>query len=183
MRFDVARPGYNTTTGGAFEPGYTAADFPGQSIRVDYNGGNIQANGSKGVLLIHRHNARGNRSEVVTLRAPVIESFDPDHGPVGTTVTIRGRDFDANTQVRFSPNVPARAQLLSSNTIMTDVPPGAVTGPITVFGPGGSSTSSQPFVVTPPPEPSPSPSPSPIESPHGGKAPAVRWQKPVSTQQ
>lgn len=178
MHFDIARPGFNATNGN-FEPFYDA-DFPGQTIPVAYNGQNIQTNHSLGVLLIHRHNGNGNRSEVVTLRSPRIESFDPDHGPVGTTVTLRGRDLDASTQVRFSPNVPARAQLLSGNAIVTDVPPGAVTGPITVSNAVGASTSEDVFTVTPPPEPSPSPSPSPVESPHAGKPQALKWQRPAS---
>lgn len=181
MHYDIARPGFDTANGN-LEP-FLNTDFPGQGgITVSYNGANAQANQSKGVLLIHRHNALGNRTDVVTMRSPVITSFTPDHGPVGTTVTLQGRDFDANTQVRFSPNVPARMQLLSSNTIQTEVPPGAVTGPITVSDAFGASASSQSFTVTPPPEPSPSPSASPIESPHGKVPISVKWQKPVTIQ-
>lgn len=165
MHYDIARPGFNVQHGEA-EPFYDI-DFPGaaQNIPVQYDGQNIQRNKSLGVLLIHRHNSFGNRSETVTLRSPTIESFSPDHGPAGTRVTIRGRNFDPNTTVRFSPNVAAPARVLSETTLVTNVPAGAKTGPITVSNGVGSSKSAQRFTITPPPEPSPSPSPMPTASP------------------
>jgi superfamily II DNA helicase RecQ len=42
------------------------SDLPGTNIPVQYNTKNFGANGSLGVLLLHRHNADGQRSDVVT---------------------------------------------------------------------------------------------------------------------
>jgi hypothetical protein len=112
-------------------------------------------------LLVHRHNARGNRTEVVSFRRPRIYTFDPMQGPVGTDVQVTGESFTNATQVTFSPNVVAPVRILSPNTLIATVPAGAVTGPITVTNAGGSTSSSQVFTVTPPPEPSPSPVQSP----------------------
>jgi hypothetical protein len=149
MRYDIANPGFNVTHG-EFEPFYDI-DYPDAStaIPVAYNGQNIQANKSLGVLLIHRHNGFGNRSEAVTLRSPQIGSFSPKKGPVGTQVTVRGHNFDGHTTVKFSPDVAAPVQFISDTTLITKVPAGAETGPITVGNAVGSSTSSDVFTVTP----------------------------------
>ena len=153
MHYDVAKPGFNVAHGNT-EPFYDI-DYPGaeQNIPVTYDGQNIQNNNSLGVLLIHRHNGFGNRSEVVSLRSPKIESFSPAKGPVGTRVTVRGENFDPNTKVGFSPGVRAPVELLSNTTLVTTVPDGAATGPIAVSNGVGSSTSSQVFTVTPGPSP------------------------------
>lgn len=173
MRFDIANPGVDTTPRGAnnditstgTEPFYYV-DLPNVKIPVTYNGANLQRNGSKGVLMMHMHNGRGIRGEVIGVRTPTIANIDPTQGAVGTLVTITGTNFAPGTDVRFSPNVQAsQINVLSDKTISCRVPPGAVTGPITVSNSAGSATSSQTFTVVP--APSPSPSPSPIQSPTG----------------
>ncbi len=86
---------------------------------------------------------------------PIISNFTPPAGPVGTVVNIFGANF-ANvtnftnagnvTNVQFN-GVNATFTVVSPTQITATVPAGATTGPISVTGPGGTATSSTPFVV------------------------------------
>lgn len=172
LRFDIARPGVDATgPSGALEPFYYN-DTPNTNIPVAYNGVNYQTNQSKGVLMVHMHNGRGARTEAISIRSPRITDFDPDHGYYGQFVTIYGENFGSDTAVTFSPNVPAQRTVLSQSAISAQIPPGAVTGPITVSNSAGSSTSEESFAIVP--APSPSPSPTATASPQGrvGTGPA-----------
>jgi hypothetical protein len=64
LTYDAANRGFNVQ-GGQIEPFYYN-DLPGTTIPVQYNAQNFKGNGSLGVLLLHRHNADGLRSDVVT---------------------------------------------------------------------------------------------------------------------
>jgi hypothetical protein len=64
LHYDAANPGFNVQ-GGQTEPFYYS-DLPGGTIPVQFNSKNFQSNGSLGVWLVHRHNADGQRSDVVT---------------------------------------------------------------------------------------------------------------------
>lgn len=165
MRFDIAKPGVDATgPSGALEPFYYN-DVPNTNIPVNYNGANYQANGSKGILMVHMHNGRGARTEAISIRSPRITGFSPDHGYYGQFVTIYGENFGNDTAVTFSPNVPAQRTVLSNSAISAQIPAGATTGPITVSNSAGSSTSQQSFQIVP--APSPSPSPTATASPQG----------------
>jgi hypothetical protein len=89
---------------------------------------------------------------------PIISSFTPTSGVIGTSVTIVGENFllsrlsnrETVTDVRFN-GVSAVFNIVNSETITATVPVGATTGPISVTGPGGTATSSTNFVVILPP--------------------------------
>jgi uncharacterized repeat protein (TIGR03803 family) len=73
---------------------------------------------------------------------PVISSFSPASGPVGTPVTITGETLTGVTAVAFG-GVPATSFIVNSYTrIAATVPVGAVTGAITVTSPSGIIVSS-----------------------------------------
>ncbi len=79
--------------------------------------------------------------------APTITSFTPTAGPVGTTVTITGTNLTGATSVKFN----GVSAMITSNTatqIVTKVPTGATTGPITVTTPSATATSATNFTVT-----------------------------------
>jgi IPT/TIG domain len=88
-----------------------------------------------------------------------IVEFIPDHGPVGTAVRIFGSEFSstlAENRVTFwrGPYRTGVSAIVSAATtfqIVAKVPPGAITGPITVTTPAGSATSGAAFSVTPAP--------------------------------
>ncbi len=79
--------------------------------------------------------------------APVISSFSPASGPVGTTVTITGSNFLGTTALQFN-GIPAVFTVKSATQITATVPAGAKSGKITVVTPRGTATSQQRFTVT-----------------------------------
>jgi uncharacterized repeat protein (TIGR03803 family) len=71
---------------------------------------------------------------------PVIKSFTPTNGPVGTQVTITGSGFIGATKVTFG-GVKATSYTVDSGTQITaTVPTGAKTGKIAVTTPGGTAS-------------------------------------------
>ncbi|WP_176956094.1 IPT/TIG domain-containing protein [Catalinimonas alkaloidigena] len=90
---------------------------------------------------------------LVIIPHPVLLSFTPPQGSVGTTVTLKGQAFGtyevANT-VWFGPweqQVEAQVTKATDSTLEVRVPKGAQTGTLTITGVGGRSTSSSVFTV------------------------------------
>lgn len=82
---------------------------------------------------------------------PVINSFSPSSGPVGTSVTISGANFTGTNDVEFSGGaggIAASFTVNSDSSITAIVPLGAITGPITISNPAGIKTSTISFTVT-----------------------------------
>lgn len=82
---------------------------------------------------------------------PRVSSFTPSGGAPGTSVTIHGVNFQGATAVTFEGGAAATPFTVSSDgrSITTTVPADAVSGPIRVTGPAGSSTSSMIFRLPP----------------------------------
>jgi hypothetical protein len=79
--------------------------------------------------------------------APAVKSFRPNHGAVGTTVTITGSALSAASAVQFN-GVPATTfTVVDDQTVVATVPSGATTGPITVVGPNGAGTRPRVFRI------------------------------------
>jgi YD repeat-containing protein len=95
------------------------------------------------ILAIGRHN-------VADAPGPVaITLVSPDKGRVGTAVSIFGRGFSpdpAQNTVSFSGAIAAVATA-TATSLTTSLPPGALTGQITVTTPLGTATSPEPFTV------------------------------------
>jgi hypothetical protein len=99
--------------------------------------------------------------------APVISSFTPSHGLPGTNVTIKGVNFLGGS-AQFN-GINAAISSLNNTQIVATVPIGAQTGPITVFGPAGTNSSSAAFVVDS------SPMPATISIDQAGAIITVSW--------
>ncbi|WP_216680443.1 IPT/TIG domain-containing protein [Hymenobacter siberiensis] len=82
---------------------------------------------------------------------PVVISFTPTTGAVGTVVTITGTDFTLASQVRFNTTSATAFTVVSSTQITATVPAGATTGLIAVTTPVGTGVSTTSFVVIPAP--------------------------------
>ncbi|MGY3088636.1 hypothetical protein ACVWYF_001676 [Hymenobacter sp. UYAg731] len=82
---------------------------------------------------------------------PVIISFTPTTGAVGTVVTITGTDFTLASQVKFNTTIAPTFTVVSSTQITATVPASASTGPIAVTTPVGTGVSTTNFVVIPAP--------------------------------
>lgn len=90
----------------------------------------------------------------IIIYPPVINSFNPQSGQVGTSVTISGANFSttaANNIVRFG-SVQATVNSSTDAQINVTVPAGAFTQPISVTVNGLTAYSSSPFNI-PPPQP------------------------------
>ena len=85
----------------------------------------------------------------VSAAAPKIFGFTPKIGPVGTPVWITGSGFIGTTAVDFGATAAAFS-VVSTTTIYTTVPNGAVSATISVQTPSGKVTSgTQSYTVTP----------------------------------
>jgi hypothetical protein len=80
---------------------------------------------------------------------PVVSSFAPANGPVGTGVTITGTNFTGATAVSFNGTLATTFTVNSSGTVTATVPFGTASGPITVKTLDGVATSVTSFTVTP----------------------------------
>jgi virginiamycin B lyase len=86
----------------------------------------------------------GVASAAFTVPLPTISTVTPASGAIGATVRIRGTNL-ANATVTFA-GTSATIVSDAANAIFTTVPPGAVSGPITVTTPDGTAMSN--FTVT-----------------------------------
>jgi len=104
-----------------------------------------------GEAAVYTYDAVGNLLSISrrsSSNVSIIE-FTPDGGAVGSTVTIYGTGFSATpgqNAVTFN-GVAASVTSATSMTLVTSVPSGATTGPISVTTPAGSATSGAPFQV------------------------------------
>ena len=73
----------------------------------------------------------------------------PTSGLVGQPVDILGQSLSTATSVRFTPNVPASANVFGDAYMTTAVPNNATTGVVKVLLTQGHLTSNQKFLVTP----------------------------------
>ncbi len=99
--------------------------------------------GPDGALWFANHGS-ASVGRITTRVTPEIRSFTPQSGAPGTTVTIKGLNLSQAIAVAFN----GTAAPITSSTaaqIVTQVPAGATTGPITVTTPAGTATSAQTF--------------------------------------
>uniref|UniRef100_UPI0005548F7F IPT/TIG domain-containing protein n=1 Tax=Hymenobacter sp. IS2118 TaxID=1505605 RepID=UPI0005548F7F len=78
---------------------------------------------------------------------PVITSFTPVTGPVGSSVVITGAFFTGATRVTFNGTEASAFTVNSATRITATVPPGATTGRISVTTPVNTAQSATSFVV------------------------------------
>jgi hypothetical protein len=81
---------------------------------------------------------------------PVIASFSPSQGPVGSSVTITGENFSAGCVVKFN-NTIATVNSATVDELLVTVPIGATTGKISVKANDFVVTSDDDFTILPPP--------------------------------
>lgn len=81
------------------------------------------------------------------LGAPVISSFTPASGRIGTIVTIAGVNFTGATAVKFDGVNATNFNVDDITQITATVPNGATTGRITVVTPSGTASSATNFTV------------------------------------
>lgn len=103
--------------------------------------------GAKTGLAITVKTQGGTASKGPLAIIPVITSFSPTSGSVGTSVTINGNTFTGATQVTFGGVAATTFKVVSDTEVTATVPTGAVTGPIAITTKGGTGASSTNFTV------------------------------------
>ncbi|WP_299464298.1 IPT/TIG domain-containing protein [uncultured Microscilla sp.] len=78
---------------------------------------------------------------------PVVTSFTPASGNVGTVVTIQGNFFTGATAVKFNGTTATVFNVVSDSKITATVPAGTTTGKISVITPGGTGNSAANFII------------------------------------
>lgn len=84
---------------------------------------------------------------------PTVSSLAPSSGMIGSQVVITGTNFTDVNAVRFANNVPASFVLNDTTRITAIVPPGAVTGPLTLSKPSCADVQTSAFTVLSSPAP------------------------------
>jgi YD repeat-containing protein len=101
---------------------------------------------------VYNYDAMGNLLSITRQNSSVLSilNFTPKSGPIGTAVTIYGTGFSATPSQNTVTFNGTAATIVSATAtqIVTTVPGGAATGPITVTTPTGSATSTTSFSVT-----------------------------------
>lgn len=100
----------------------------------------------------YNYDALGNLQSIVAVPSGqlAIFSFLPNHGSVGTSVTIQGQGFSSTASangVTFN-GTAAVVSSATANQLVAAVPPGASSGPISVTVGSTTATSADSFVVT-----------------------------------
>jgi Leucine-rich repeat (LRR) protein len=124
--------------------GYTMVE--GSTYTIYITGGNNEAPSGAGTTSLNSLIAKGWNVDVDT-PYPVILSFSPGSGLVGSSVTIIGQYFVSVSSVKFN-NVSATFTVNSSTQITATVPVGATTGPIKVITATGEVESVSEYYVT-----------------------------------
>ena len=121
------------------------------SYVYDANGRVVAATQSNGQSAQYVYDNLGNLVQVTSLASGqlAVFAFTPSHGEAGTEVTIQGQGFSttlANDAVKFN-GTTATVLSATATQIVTEVPAGATTGPISVTVSSATAQSTTSFVV------------------------------------
>ena len=131
--------------------GYARAQTGGVTYIFDELGRLVAVVDPAGEAAVYTYDAVGNLLSISRRSASLVSiiEFTPDGGTVGSTVTIYGTAFSATAGenvVAFN-GVAAAVTSATSTKLVTSVPSGATTGPISVTTPAGTATSGTSFQV------------------------------------
>jgi len=106
--------------------------------------------GASGVVVVTLPGGNSTLAGFTWIAPPVINSFSPASGPVGTTVTIAGTGFNttASANTVYFGAVKATITAATSTALTVTVPYGASFAPISVANRNLVAYSAYPFVVT-----------------------------------
>lgn len=127
---------YGTNFGAS--QGSSTVKFNGTAASATWSNAQIQATvpagATTGNVVVTVSGTPSNGIPFTVLPTPVVSTLSPSSGPVQSSVVISGSNFGSGQggTVGFSGGVSGTASLWDSNSIVVQVPPGAVTGPVTV---------------------------------------------------
>ncbi|MGH6690412.1 MAG: IPT/TIG domain-containing protein [Gammaproteobacteria bacterium] len=135
--------------------GVASAQPPTVQYAYDELGRLVAVVDPDGNAAIYVYDAVGNLLSIQRVDAATrpervaITALVPSKGKPGTTVSVLGKGFGINAGdnvVAFN-GVAATVAYVSANRLITTVPPGATTGPLTVTAPQGSAIAPGPFRI------------------------------------
>jgi hypothetical protein len=88
-------------------------------------------------------------SNLIVMQPPKPTGFAPASAAVGAALTINGTNLTGTTQVTFTGGVSVPPTAVTATSVRVVVPPGALTGPVTVTNLIGTGTSGGVFRVLP----------------------------------
>jgi len=91
----------------------------------------------------------GTAAAAPTVVQPMISSFSPASGKVGTVVTVSGSGFNGLNAAWVGAAHNAGVSVVSNTQVRVTVPAGATTGAIGIFNPKYTSFTASPFTVVP----------------------------------
>ncbi|MEP7166076.1 MAG: FG-GAP-like repeat-containing protein [Ferruginibacter sp.] len=140
--------GYNLNNVSAVNFGSTGALFY-QGISATRIIGFV-GTGNSGSISVTTNNGTVSMSGFRFIPNPLISSFSPELGPIGTTVTILGSNFSLNpdSNTVFFGAIKANVITAASGQLTVKVPLGATYSPLTVTTNGLTAFASRPLVVT-----------------------------------
>ena len=148
-----------TVTGSGFTGATSASIGGGAAVAVSNVGSTsltftVPAGATSGTIRIANATNVGTSSGsfTVTIPAatPVISSFSPASGPVGTVVTVSGTGFTGATSAQINGGATIAVSNVTSTSLTFTVPTGATSGMIRVANATNSDTSDGSFTVTVP---------------------------------
>ncbi len=148
----VVQTGVVVTAGSSTTVNKSLAAVSGTDITYIYDElGRLVGVVTASEVATYAYDAVGNLTGITRGNAALVSiiEFTPNSGLAGTEVTIFGTGFSstpANNTVKFN-GVTATVTSSTATQIVTTVPAGATTGPISVTAPAGTASSSTSFVV------------------------------------
>jgi uncharacterized repeat protein (TIGR03803 family) len=145
---------YQVTLSGAASPvasfdASTSGNLP-QDVPLQGSDGNFYLTAQQGGgLNSHGFSDRGTIAFIASKLKPLpptVSGFSPAKGKVGAKITIRGSSFVGTSAVQFN-GTAANFTVEGSGFIVTTVPNGATSGPISVTTSAGTAKSKNSFIV------------------------------------
>lgn len=129
----------------------SAARAQTTNYTYDADGRVVAVTQNNGTTAQYTYDTLGHLAQTTTVASGqlAIFAFIPTHGEAGTQVTLEGQGFSASPasdSVAFN-STPATVISASATQIVTMVPAGATTGPISVSTGGNTAVSATPFIV------------------------------------
>jgi len=149
--------GAEVTINGSNFTGTTAVKFNGLSAAGFNTVSNTQiratvpSGATTGKISVTNAGTGQSAIDFVVVQPPVITSFNPTSGNVGTEVTMSGANFNSTSSVKFNGTSTPIFTVDSDSQLRANAPNGATTGPISVTNAGGTTTTANNFTMSPAP--------------------------------
>lgn len=148
----VSGRAFTGATGARIGNGTTVPATVSGSTRITFV---VPAGAATGNVTVTTPAGSGTSASVFTVAPPppVVSSFTPTSGLVGTKVTVTGNNFTGATSARIAGGSSAAVTVNSATKLSFVVPAGATSGTVQITSSAGSGSSTASFTVTAPPPP------------------------------